>query len=474
MTELPDYKPLSVADFPELPKAQKVLRANRTRLPYVVEFAGLPKAGKTTIMRRTVRALERLGLNCSTVSEAATTKIHRSHRSDLLAFNVLCTIENIRSLIVESKRRGSVDVCVMDRGVTDSLVWLEFLKRRGLLAKHFADDIATFAKVPAWYDEIRLLVYIENDWASYQERFKIDSPIEQQPAFNEKWFDDLSQCYEEILHSPGGDRKPLRIDGRLPKGLVRQQVAAPQVLEANWTTASCASTRVVRAILDGLIESGEEQIAVIPAGDNAEQFSEMSGDALGGLVRDLFGRDDGGKPIRPRRGHENTLSWRLRDEVEDDPRFVQLVAGAYIRRNGDVLVLQHAGSEKRDQLRGRLSLLVTGHVSTDDRSLSYGGRHEIENCLLRELKEELVHLDLPAIRPAVAVRIGDDEMGRRHMGLIFEVQTNSSLINVSGIPGGGDFDMDPEFVPISKLSSMMDRLNPWSQRVAQHLLGQAM
>jgi predicted NUDIX family phosphoesterase len=166
---------------------------------------------------------------------------------------------------------------------------------------------------------------------------------------------------------------------------------------------------------------------------------------------------------------QSEIQFVKRDEAEKDSSYLQIVAGAFIRRNDRLLILKHAESEKRAKLRGKFSILVTGHVEKMDQHLTTGAKDPVENCLFRELKEELTNIDWPKVRPRFALRIGNDEMGSRHLGLIYEIESISRSLGISGLPGAGDFEPEPRFWSLNEAQDRIDEFDDWSQDILRRL-----
>lgn len=461
-----EYQPKREEEFTTLPEVRRLLQSNRTRLPYVVEFSGLPKSGKTTIMRRTLRGLDRLGLKCSLVTEAATTKVDRSMRSDLFVFNMLCYFENLRSVVQESQRGDSIDVTLVDRGIIDSFVWFAFLNRIGLLQDDLRRKIEDFASLGTWLAQVNHVVYVKSDWRSYRARFLLDSPVEEPPTLTEEFFRVLSEAYDEVFLQKLPHARIQTINGALESTTDAEKVAAPEILRENWVTAHEKSIEIITAVFSGLIEDYTERIAVLE--------SELFPDARINALRDSAISEFISEVFQPHKADDaqrnaSTVKFLERAKVERDLRYVQIIAGAFIRRNGKLLVLRHAQSEKRTALRGQRSILVTGHVDDVDQSLTTGAKNPVENCLFRELKEELVNIDWPKVRPRYGLRIGDDDMGKRHLALIYEVESISRSLGVSALPGAGDFEPNPEFWELARAKDQISEFDNWSQQVINWL-----
>ena len=461
-----EYQPKREEEFESLSEVRSLLQSNRTRLPYIIEFSGLPKSGKTTIMRRTLRGLDRLGVKCSLVTEAATTKVDRSMRSDLFVFNMLCYFENLRSVVQEAQRRDTIDVTLVDRGIIDSLVWFEFLNRIGLLQDDLRKKIEDFASLGTWQAQVNHVVYVKSDWRSYRARFLLDSPVEEPPTLTEEFFRVLSGAYDEVFSGRLSNVRIQTIEGGLKSSTNAERVSAPEILRENWVTAHQSSIQIITAAFSGLIEDHKEKIAVLPSDKFGDTLvNALRGSAITEFVADVFQVN----AVEGATEKVSTVEFRDRETVEKDLRYVQIIAGAFVRRSGKLLVLRHAESEKRESLRGQRSVLVTGHVDHVDQSLTTGAKNAVENCLFRELKEELVNIDWPKVQPKFGLRIGEDDMGKRHLALIYEVESISRSLGVSSLPGAGDFEPDTEFWALSEAKDRIAEFDNWSQQVINWL-----
>ncbi|MDB6006958.1 MAG: hypothetical protein JWR15_3945 [Prosthecobacter sp.] len=201
---------------------------------------------------------------------------------------------------------------------------------------------------------------------------------------------------------------------------------------------------------------------------------EMDEAAVQRFAQEVFGREpeeraDDYFSGAWRRDVEPRVQYIERETAEKDSSVVQLVSAAYVINNNLFLVLKRSQQEKRLQLRGKLTLIVSGHVDYEDRGLSFGGKNEIENCLLREMSEELEYFDRPVIRPKFAFRIGDDQMGKRHLAIVYAVSTNSNRVQTTGLPGAGDFEGSAMWFSFSDLQHKIAEFDPWSARVIERL-----
>lgn len=469
------FKLSNVDDFEDL---RNKLKLDRTHSPFIVEFTGLPKSGKTIIISRLKNILESQKLRVWVVEEAATEKVDPIHRGDLLVFNMLCAIENLKNLLLAGTMRGTYDVVLMDRGIYDSIVWCEFLSASGLLASKSKNAIETFLLLEQWMSKVKMVVDIIANRDTYEARSRINSPIQRTARFNEEYFTLLGKANKEatkILNKYEEPIRPKRIEFNttLKNATAKELDNDSYVLANSSEMFSLCAVEIADHIVREMLIACVEKIAVIESQWFDEQ-SEYTIDERGvqNLAQIIFGRRT--ESIYDLRSVTNIVpkvKYVDRQEAEENSNYLQIVSAAFILNNKKFMVLKRSISEKRKQLRGKLTLLISGHVDYEDQSLTYGGKNEIENCLLREMSEELRYYDRPIISPRFAFRMGDDKMGKRHLGFIYHVSTNSDRLETSDIPGAGDFEGKVQWMTMRELEASIDEFDPWSRLVIQHLNG---
>lgn len=130
--------------------------------------------------------------------------------------------------------------------------------------------------------------------------------------------------------------------------------------------------------------------------------------------------------------------WLVRGQAETNPDYLQIIpyllleSGAWMSPGGIWCYSRIGGREKR--LLQQFSCGVGGHVEWGDRSSSLSAT--AENCLWRELKEEIQSPSIASLRPLCWLYENESEVGLVHLGLVFTaVWQSSCLPEVS--PGEG-------------------------------------
>jgi thymidylate kinase len=97
--------------------------------PFIIEFAGTPRAGKTTALHGLRPHLEESGYRVWVVEERARVcpVPHKRHPD----FN-LWTFSTTLAMILEARHVGA-DVILVDRGLFDALAWMDWFRGVGVL-----------------------------------------------------------------------------------------------------------------------------------------------------------------------------------------------------------------------------------------------------------------------------------------------------------------------------------------------------
>jgi predicted NUDIX family phosphoesterase len=193
---------------------------------------------------------------------------------------------------------------------------------------------------------------------------------------------------------------------------------------------------------------GVEQVLVIPT----ELFHEV------GHFQGVCGEVG---PYLERLFDPAQISYRPRDEMEQDPRFKQLIPYCLFRHGDHLFQYTRGKLQGEGRLRGKKSVGVGGHICSEDQA---GGQSVYREALERELAEE-VRIET-GFRERLVGLLNDDltEVGRVHLGIVhlFEVEEPKVWAREESM-------LDAGFVPIEALLRELDGFETWSQLVLRHL-----
>jgi len=140
------------SDLARLESSADELLATLTldRPPFVVEFAGSPKAGKSTTIDILTHFFKRRGFKVWAPTEGASKRTPYHLRRDLVAFNTWTLNYAISELLVAYHNVDRHHLIMLDRGAFDSLAWMGLLKKRGNITEEEFAVFRAFALHPKW------------------------------------------------------------------------------------------------------------------------------------------------------------------------------------------------------------------------------------------------------------------------------------------------------------------------------------
>ena len=150
-----------------------------------------------------------------------------------------------------------------------------------------------------------------------------------------------------------------------------------------------------------------------------------------------------------------------RPAAEEDPSMKQIIPYCFLSWDGKVFLLRRLATQTESRLHHKLSVGVGGHINPEDP----GPGSVLERGALRELHEEVEIRSL--YRLALKGYLNDESnpVGQVHFGLVYEVSLEGGEVSVA------EKDlMQGEFVPTSNLRGHRERMETWSQILADHLL----
>lgn len=149
-----------------------------------------------------------------------------------------------------------------------------------------------------------------------------------------------------------------------------------------------------------------------------------------------------------------------RAEVEDDPRWRQLIPYAVLQRPQQVFMVERLGGGSEARLHHRFALGIGGHINRQDADLELA-RDLLEAALVRELREELI---IGAFFAEAVGLIHSDAslVDRVHTGVLYRVKTLDAAVREQHKLRGS-------WVRLAEVAAIESRLEGWSQLVLRWL-----
>ena len=131
------------------------LFAEKARKPLVIEFAGVPKAGKTTTLTHVQTFLKRCGFRTDVVVERASVCPVRDKKH--ANFNVWTACTTLAQILEKTQNPPKPDdpqILFLDRGLFDSICWMTMMEKISRIRQEERDLIRRFLTIDDWRKRI--------------------------------------------------------------------------------------------------------------------------------------------------------------------------------------------------------------------------------------------------------------------------------------------------------------------------------
>ncbi|MBA3311818.1 MAG: hypothetical protein H0T47_00800 [Planctomycetaceae bacterium] len=199
----------------------------------VVEFAGSPKAGKTTTIDIVTHFFKRMGFKVWAPTEGASKRTPYHLKRDLVAFNTWSLNYAISELLVAFNNVDKQDLIILDRGPFDSLAWMSLLKDEGKLTDSEFRIIKDFALHPKWGELVsRVNLFVCDPKISLQRELSHKLTHVSGNAMNDDMLAKLCGCYERLSQEIGDKYPVAKFDTTKSDGPLRvAESIATDILE---------------------------------------------------------------------------------------------------------------------------------------------------------------------------------------------------------------------------------------------------
>jgi predicted NUDIX family phosphoesterase len=412
----------------------------------VIEFAGLPKAGKTSTLGQVYSFLRRCGFRCEVVVERASICPIRDKKH--FNFNIWTACTSIAQLLEKTQnppRDSDPDILFLDRETFDALCWFALLERLARIT-------------PADHQKVKDFLLIE-DWAA-----RVSGVI----AMTASPKDAMNREQGLLpVHGLGGsimNPTVLKQMDAVIRTKMSELKSRYQILPVNTSSkkfrdnASKTCETVVRSILDWVEQSIQENILSAPSSafDNLDRdFAVARNEA-----EELIARFESKGDFQPRR------------RVEADSNRIQPLPVVVVRnRSGNILRLIRKERDPKNPLHKSATVWAGGHVRREDNSTG----HSIRTGALRELQEELrLFISQDDLKLIGAVYVASGERTKKHMAFVYEWRANTDDVQIalcnSEFEEKGGTSLRGMFLPPEEIAQELDKLEDWSIAILKNLL----
>lgn len=420
-------------------QARLVLRNCRrqARRPFILELAGTPKAGKTTVLGILKDFLKAQGFRVWIMRErAADCPIAMKGH---FFFNAWTSATMLAQVLAQLDTDN--DVLLLDRGFFDALVWLELQDKRGQLSAIEKSTFEAFILLERWSRLTDLTVLLRTDPDTAMRRENQGRLIPREGSIMN---DDFLRVYNGVL-----DEVKER----------HAQVFRVSTVDSDLGERPLQSgIKLLEAILPRLDAWSDPQIAALPRDVVARGF----GRATSLSAQELSDFLDSAR---------EQLVFLRRSALEESADYVQLVASAAFTHNGRYLLIQRSPTDKKTTQFGSHTLWQRCHVEHFDDSMSL---LDAAGAQLTSRIQDDLHLSRLGDAKAAGGLWSSKDNERNHLGLAFLVdivdqETAESLSMKEFRRGKRAPELKTHYCTRNELSGIGD-LESWSRSAVDSLL----
>lgn len=423
---------------------------SQARGPIVVEFAGLPKAGKTTTISQIHAFFKRCGFRTEVVVERASVcPIKDKKHFNFNVWTACTTLTQVLEKTQAPQRSDDPDVLILDRGVFDSICWFDVMSGLARIRREDKEKIEGFLLCEDWRARISGVVLMVSDPQESLDRERGLLPVEGAGGsiMNEEVLRQMRRVIEGTASRLSGHFKIASFD------------TSSQKLKGD-PKATCEA--VAGQVLDWIEDELEERILSVERSVVTDLFADKAF-VSDGSATTLVERFRSGGSFEPRAG------------VEADESRIQALPVVVVRnKSGKVLRLFRKERDTKSALHGKFVIWAGGHVRRED---AEGGRSPILWGALRELQEELkLCVEPEALQLRGAVYFDGGKSASKHVAIVYEWRAptedvevalcNSEFFERRGTSLRGDFVAESDL--LQEVS--VEPAEEWTALIARNLL----
>ena len=434
-------------------RAERAARifSEKARKPLVIEFAGVPKAGKTTTLANVQTFLKRCGFRTDVVVERASVCPIRDKKH--VNFNVWTACTTLAQILEKTQNPPTSDdphILFLDRGLFDSICWMTMMEQISRVRNEDRELIQHFLTIDDWRQRVTAVFVMLASPTDAMSRERGVLPVEgsggsimnqetlrQIKAVNQRCIEDLSESFRIFtIDTSAGDIK-----------------GSPQ------RTAEVVAETVL-SLVEGHVE---ESVLCCPKDKVVSLFAD----------RCYVGKAEASELAAMFLGPDATF--RPREEVEQDSSRVQALPIIVVRNaDGHVLRLRRRERSSDNPLHNKVVIWAGGHVRCEDAD----NGDPLIHCAIRELEEELrLQIERSSLRLIGATYFNNGERTSKHVGIVYEWKSTTN--DVATVLSRSEFfersgtSLSGSFVPVAELAEDVEKKKlkePWSVEIIRNHL----
>ena len=417
----------------------------------MIEFAGVPRAGKTTTLTHVQTFLKRCGFRTDVVVERASVCPVRDKKH--ANFNVWTACTTLAQILEKTQNPPKPDdpqILFLDRGLFDSICWMTMMEQISRIRQEERDLIRRFLTIDDWRKRITAVFVMLASPSDAMKREQGLLPVQDASGsiMNKETLSQIREVNQICIKQLTDDFNIFPIDTSSGETRGDQKRTAEIVAE---TIISLVERHI------------NENILCCPK------------DLITGLFRGrcYIGNADATALTEVFLGPNAVF--RSRDEVEEDASVVQALPVVVVRNaDGDVLRLRRREKTKDNPLHDKIVLWAGGHVRCEDAD----NGDPLVHCAIRELEEELrLQVERSSLRLIGATYFGNGERTSKHVGIIYEWRSNTN--DVAAVLSRSEFversgtSLSGSFAKIEQLAEDVEKeklKEPWSVEIVRNYL----
>ena len=431
------------------------LFADKARKPLVIEFAGVPKAGKTTTLSHVQTFLKRCGFRTDIVVERASVcPIRDKKHANFNVWTACTTLAQILEKTQNPPRPEDPQILFLDRGIFDSICWMTMMEQISRVRKEDRELIQKFLMIDDWRKRISAVFVMLASPADSMNREQGLLPVagSEGSIMNSEILDKIKKVNEQCAEQLNGEFRIIPVNTSVGETKDNPKRTVEVVVEAILSL-------VEGHVDENILSCPKELVTELFAG---ECFIDRSkAESLAEVFRGPSAR------------------YRPRDEVEQDNSVVQALPIVVVRNaDGDVLRLRRREKRSDNPLHNKIVIWAGGHVRCEDAD----NGDPLTHCAVRELEEELrLQVERSSLHLMGAVYFANGEGASKHVGIAYEWRAKTN--DVSAVLSRSEFfeksgtSLSGSFCSVEKLSddvhgkSAGERLDePWSVELIRNCL----
>jgi predicted NUDIX family phosphoesterase/thymidylate kinase len=402
-----------------------------SKRPFFVEFAGLPKTGKTTTAASLEKLLRRSGYKVSFIKEQAENCPIKDKSS--VYFNIWNLNQTISNML--EAQENNYQIVILDRGIFDSLIWFKWHQNTGRIAK---DENIILKNYASFWGKNNLPDVV------FSLKAQLDLLIkrEEQTQIFKKSGEIMNEQTLSQLH-----KASLSILQDYPDSF-------PNVFTINTGSSSIQDTarNIAYTVLSNVEEFLDPEILVIPK----QLLKDLGIDQTG-----FFGDDKLNRLFLDKM--EKYKMVMRRSIAEKSSKYVQPIPVTYLYKDDKMLLLQRIESNPTNRLHNKYLIWIGGHIWFKNSP----------DCLIDTLKKEIrEELSLKQLIKPQFIGLAYDSSNiksSRHIGIVYRSKIKNSAITEAlsdRILHEGIYKSHhTSIVKTSDLTKFLNNMESWSKSI---------